>query len=268
VEDEKGKEAAKKAVSGQGNFSVRRSQVPAGLKYPQYRKYLQYDFLHSCAYCTITEAEATGKRLTIDHYEPKSLRPDLQDEYSNLIYACEDCNTRKGPRVPTEQQRDEGVRFFRPDLDSRDDHFQQSGIRIESLSPIGKFTVDGISLNRGHLLKLRQLREELWNTLDTLTQNLTELQEFPLDQLRSYFRPYALQLIKQMFERKALLEEDFIQLLREYARNPLDDDADSLALAEDKQGKRERTSRLRDQGGIHAEHWSGPKRNKRATRRG
>lgn len=97
---------------------VTRSEVPACLPYSEYRPYLRYDFICSCAYCTMTESEAQAIRFTIDHYHPQNARPDLIDEYSNLMYACDECNTRKGDRYPPTSAQTNGIRFFRPDQDS------------------------------------------------------------------------------------------------------------------------------------------------------
>ncbi|MGC1294505.1 MAG: hypothetical protein WA869_05640 [Alloacidobacterium sp.] len=56
---------------------VERSVVPKGLQYGNYKKYLRYDFMYSCAYCSMSEAEAQAIRFTIDHYEPRNARPEL-----------------------------------------------------------------------------------------------------------------------------------------------------------------------------------------------
>lgn len=66
---------------------VERSHVQLGLKYGEYRETLRYDFFHSCAYCTMSEYEASGIRFTIDHYEPQISSPNLIDEYTNLMWA-------------------------------------------------------------------------------------------------------------------------------------------------------------------------------------
>jgi hypothetical protein len=43
------------------------------------------DFFYSCAYCTMSEAEAQATRFTVDHYEPKNAQPDLINAYDNLM---------------------------------------------------------------------------------------------------------------------------------------------------------------------------------------
>src|SRR5690348_5398696 len=89
---------------------VERSAVPAGLPYNDYRSYLRYDFYYSCAYCTMTEAEAQAVRMCIDHYNPVNNDPALANVYENLMYACDACNTLKGKRWPSQALQDKGAR--------------------------------------------------------------------------------------------------------------------------------------------------------------
>ena len=81
-------------------------------------------------------------RFTIDHYEPRWASPELLNEYQNLMYSCDECNMRKGDLVPPPAARSKGVRFFRPDQDAHADHFELNGIRLDSKTGIGEFTVD------------------------------------------------------------------------------------------------------------------------------
>ena len=54
-------------------------------------------------------------RFTIDHYEPRSARPELENDYNNLMYCCDTCNSLKGDRCPPQSARHDGFRFYRPD---------------------------------------------------------------------------------------------------------------------------------------------------------
>ncbi len=106
---------------------VVRSTVPVRKNYSDYREFLRYDFFFSCAYCTIAESEAQAIRMTIDHYEPRNARPDLENTYDNLMYACDECNKRKGDRSPPPDARANGFRFMRSDQDFRDEHLECKG---------------------------------------------------------------------------------------------------------------------------------------------
>src|SRR5258708_31234823 len=124
------------------NFSlVVRSVVPSVTNYSDYKPNLRHDFFHSCAYCTMSEAEAQAIRFTIDHYEPRNARPDLLLDYSNLMYCCDECNLRKGDRSPPASARTADYRFFRPDGDEYDDHFEPSGIRIKPKTNVGDYSI-------------------------------------------------------------------------------------------------------------------------------
>ena len=137
---------------------VVRSNPPQGENYNEYKEILRYDFFYTCAYCTMMEAEAAAVRFTIDHYEPTSAQPDLENEYNNLMYACDPCNTRKGDRYPPPAARAEGVRFFRPDEDVHSHHFELTGKRLRGKSKTGDYTIDALDLNRYMLNRLREIR--------------------------------------------------------------------------------------------------------------
>jgi 5-methylcytosine-specific restriction endonuclease McrA len=162
---------------------VTRSEVQPGMKYPEYRDHLRYDFFFSCAYCTTTEAEAQGIRMTIDHYEPRSVRRDLENDYANLMYACDPCNTLKGSRCPTSEARAHGHRFFRPDQDVRRQHFEQSGIRLNPKTNVASFSIESLDLNRLSLLRLRGIRNRIANCAKEAAQGILALRRLPIDRL-------------------------------------------------------------------------------------
>lgn len=248
---------------------VKRSSVPAGLKYTEYRKYLQYDFFYSCAYCTIMESEATAIRLTIDHYEPKEKRKDLENDYSNLMYACEECNRWKGTLCPPQEARDKGFRVFRPDTDLRDEHFEEKGIRVEARTPIGKYTIDAVALNRVTLRNLRKLRERLWSAAEAISDGAKEIAAFPFDQLPRHYRPLVPHLIREVAKKRKEIESDFEAMLREFARNPLTDAVPPGPEPEPSQQERqERMRRLREMEGMSPDTWRGRahKRQKKGKR--
>src|SRR5690242_12105740 len=116
---------------------VTRSPVEPGRRYTEYRQSLRRDFFYSCAYCSMTEFEAQSIRMTIDHYEPRNERRDLENDYSNLMYACSVCNERKGDRCPPPEARKDGKRFFRADVETRPDHFEVDGVIIKSKTNVG-----------------------------------------------------------------------------------------------------------------------------------
>jgi HNH endonuclease len=206
-----------------GASLVKRSTVPPGKKYSDYRQYLRSDFYYSCAYCTISECEAGAIRFVIDHYEPRNARPDLLHDYLNLMYSCNTCNVRKSDRCPPREARAEGYRFFRPDHDSHQEHFRQSGIRLEGKTNVGEFSIDALDLNRLSLRRLRDIRDRLTKCDQYVAQGVLGLRSFHLDQLPRSVKGSALRAILQAERLAKVLAENIDELLREHARSPLID---------------------------------------------
>lgn len=235
--------------------SVVRSPVPAGLRYPEYRKYLRYDFFHSCAYCTLTEYEAQTIRFTIDHYVPQEKAPNLVNDYSNLLWSCDPCNSRKKDRYPTDAVQAQGYRLFRPDLDIRAEHFGITGIRLEPRTKIGSYTVDLLALNRKTLLTVRDLRNRVTKSTEFIAEGITALRRFRLDDVPADIRARALRFIGDVVEQRKLVEGRIDDWLRSYARSDLlsDDEPSEEEVKDDK----ERLARLHSLGGLRPGQWQG-----------
>lgn len=211
---------------------VTRSAVDPGLPYTEYRQTLRYDFFHSCAYCTMSEAEATAIRFTIDHYEPRAAHPELVNEYSNLMYACDECNQRKGNRYPPSNARANGYRFFRPDEDAYSTHFELSGIRLEGKTNVGSYSIEAIDLNRLALRKLREIRRRLTECDKLVAEGVVALRKFHIDQLPPHVKRKVAGTIAKASAVASQMRDDIDNLLRKYARSPLiDPDPDGEARA-------------------------------------
>jgi uncharacterized protein (TIGR02646 family) len=172
----------KKKMKAQTPAIVRSTNVPVVDSYNDYKPYLRYDFLHCCAYCTVSEAEASAVRFTIDHYEPKTARADLTNDYSNLMWCCDECNMRKGDLTPPDNARAAGIRFFRPDQDVSEDHFELDGLLLKRQSTIGDFTIDYIDLNRA-LRRLRDIRRRLVDCEKFVQEGVYALRRAHIDRL-------------------------------------------------------------------------------------
>ena len=196
---------------------VTRSLVEPKTDYLEYLEPLRYDFFYSCAYCTITEHESEGANFNIDHYEPKSNRPDLVCEYSNLMYSCRHFNNLKGDLTPPLAARNAGKRFFRPDQDNYDDNFDATDNRLIHRTVIGEFTITFLDLNRHTLLRLRELRRRLANCQSFVTAGVHGLRTYKIDQLPPGLRARALAIGRQAEETQAQLEEQIDAILRAHA---------------------------------------------------
>ncbi len=64
--------------------------------YRSYKKHLAADFNNRCGYTDCPDFWFGGKNnFHIDHYKPFSKNPDLETDYSNLVYCCSYVNILK-----------------------------------------------------------------------------------------------------------------------------------------------------------------------------
>ncbi len=200
----------------------------------------------------MTESEATAIRFTIDHYEPRSARPDLEKTYDNLMYACDECNLRKGDRTPPDTARVNGYRFFRPDQDIYSDHFEKNDRRLNSKTNVGYFSIEALDLNRLSLRRLREIRQRLTKCDRFVVEGILALRNFHIDQLPPSIKAKAVRAIHQVNTLAETLASDIDDVLRDYAQSTLiDDDVDLEAEVT------ERMSKLRDIEALHPGVWRG-----------
>lgn len=242
-----------------------RVQVPAGLQYPEYRKFLRRDFFYSCAYCTMTESEAQAIRFTVDHYEPRGARPDLEHEYANLMYACDECNTRKGNRCPPPSARADGYRFFRPDVDRYTDHFEHRGIRVEPKSNTAYFTIESLDLNRQTLRRLRDLRQRLTACDRFVVAGINALRGAHIDGLPQHVKAQAAAAIRNAVTVADTLADGIDALLRDYARSNLIDDDDDDPEEADRSIAR--AASLKALAALHPGSWRAPQKQQNRPKR-
>ncbi|MES2447147.1 MAG: hypothetical protein V4546_08190 [Bacteroidota bacterium] len=74
-----------------------RNYVGKELKdYKGYKNPLEKDFYERCGYTFCQQAWFGGKlNFQIDHFKPKSIHPELETKYSNLVYSCSYVNRAK-----------------------------------------------------------------------------------------------------------------------------------------------------------------------------
>jgi uncharacterized protein (TIGR02646 family) len=233
-------------------YLVVRSSVGSVNHYREYRQPLRKDFTYSCAYCTITEAEAGGINFAIDHYRPKISNSDLVNSYDNLMYCCSECNSRKGDRDPPDAARNAGLRFFRPDKDARPEHFSIEGLSLTGSTSVGDFSVQAIDLNRAHLRRLRDIRKRHAACDEYVANGIAALLNLRIDQLRPEARSRALKARDRLVELVGRSKEDLDELLRESARSGL---LDPDPEAEDR--FKERAAKLQDYESLYPGRWRG-----------
>lgn len=88
--------------------------------YRRYKNYLAKDFKNRCGYTYCVDFWFGGKpNFQIDHLKPKSKFPDLETEYSNLVYTCSYINRAKSDDIglyldPVDE--DYNLHFYRDEL--------------------------------------------------------------------------------------------------------------------------------------------------------
>ena len=85
---------------------VRRHGPQGYSHYRQYRDWLRDEFGFRCVYCLRRERWTQVKgEFDIDHLIPRSIRPDLETSYDNLVYSCHTCNLDKSAALLPDPHR-------------------------------------------------------------------------------------------------------------------------------------------------------------------
>jgi hypothetical protein len=131
--------------------------------YTQYRGRLRRDFQHRCATCLTHEFFLGGEAgFQIDHYRPirgVHARPDLESVYTNLYWACTECNQNKADIWPDDGDYALGNRFIDPcqEWGDHDLHWQfRPDGSLEALTPEGRYTERHLMLWRDFLVDRRR----------------------------------------------------------------------------------------------------------------
>jgi hypothetical protein len=79
-----------------------RRHGPAGYRnYQDFKPWLRDEFSFRCVYCLVRERHyPMGQAaFSVDHRVPRSIAPNLECQYDNLVYACSRCNAFKGEYI-------------------------------------------------------------------------------------------------------------------------------------------------------------------------
>ncbi|WP_156392749.1 HNH endonuclease [Rhizobium sp. Root482] len=242
---------------------VIRSQVPVRSSYNEYKQELRYDFFYSCAYCCIAETEAGGMRFTIDHYEPQKARNDLVNVYDNLMWSCDVCNQRKGDRYPPVKARQNGFRFFRPDVDVHLEHFSLEGNILKHKTNIAYYTIESLDLNRESLQRVRDIRRRIYSCDEAVSGGVLALSRFPIDRLPTNIRGPAYRAIKQLVDTYETMADAVETALKSHARSPILDEDDSAS-----ERAKQRKEKLAALEGMFPGSWRGPRKVAKGKRGG
>lgn len=107
-----------------------------------------------CEYCHLPQW-AMPFAFHVEHILPR--QHGGTDDESNLALACDRCNLFKGPNLTAiDVQTQALVRLFNPREQAWSEHFKPDGPRIESLTPVGRATVELLQMNAARRVALRE----------------------------------------------------------------------------------------------------------------
>ena len=189
----------------------RRTNPPKYSEYGRYKPILREDFCYRCGHCRTHEsAFGSVRNMAIDHFRPQSRFPWLISDYPNLYYCCNECNTYKADRWPSDDELSDDLRFVDPCVEDPDDHYEFVDSEIKPRTRPGRFTITVLRLDRPTLLarrralaarradvvlnlkRLHRIRESAANDLDVL-EEVDAVREHLLDQLRLLDSPPKLE---------------------------------------------------------------------------
>lgn len=162
---------------------VRREKPGALSPYPKYKPFLQREFERKCIYCRMPDSMKDYELYGVEHYRPKGTFPGLITSYSNLFYACNPCNRRKGEYWPP---RGKGTTHFIPNPCDHEmfKHLRFVGPVVEAKSTAGDVARDLLDLNDAETVKYRtfiisliETHEEKKALLDRTRTQLQELRQ-------------------------------------------------------------------------------------------
>lgn len=140
--------------------------------YQDARGILEEDFQFLCGYCG-KDGKIMREKFHIDHFVPKSLDKERENDYYNLVLACSKCNLSKSDKWPAGDKRysynaEEG--FVDPVSDEYDQHMQ----RNEDGFVVG---ITSVGKSMCNMLHLDIRRTDLYWKISVLRDKLTELEK-------------------------------------------------------------------------------------------
>ena len=136
--------------------------------YRKYKLYLQTDFHRRCGYCGDLDVLCGGIRgFQIDHFRPKSCLhfKHLENDYSNLVYACPYCNRAKSNDWPAGNSIESalnGQGYIDPCENEYDNHLaRREDGSISPQTDVGKYMFEKLKLGlRRHQLAWKYEQHE------------------------------------------------------------------------------------------------------------
>ncbi len=144
--------------------------------YQDARSILEEDFQFLCGYCG-KNGKIMREKFHIDHFVPRSLDKERENDYYNLVLACSKCNLSKSDKWPTrdkERAHNEKEGFVDPASDEFDQHIQRDkGGFVVGITSVGK--------SMCNMLHLDIRRTDLYWKINVLRDKLIELEKLYIE---------------------------------------------------------------------------------------
>lgn len=126
----------------------RRTERPEKFdRYPKFKPALRREFKAKCIYCGMPDFLRGPDNFGVEHFKPKVPFTDLICEYTNLFYACNTCNRRKGNYWPNAEQSKKQEFYLNPCAHKMGDNFRFAGPKVVSDTETGKWVIKRLQLN-------------------------------------------------------------------------------------------------------------------------
>lgn len=162
-------------------------------EYKDYHSYLENAFDKSCAYCFTNEKDSPCANFEIDHFKPKSIFPNLENEVNNLRLSCRKCNSHKSNYFPniecdhncsncTNQLCYDNIeRIYDIVHDNLEDIMclddETYNFVAKNNSNVAAYTINRLRLNRPYLKRLRSIKGRINSIMNFIDSALKKLEE-------------------------------------------------------------------------------------------
>lgn len=134
-------------------------------RYSEYRPCLRWEAGFICQYCYLHESDlfwlgSEGSGLfSVEHYELRSQRPDLEAEFENCLYCCRFCNIARGS-LPVKESKSQR-RLLHPRKAGWGENFSlEKCVMKPSKSRNATYTAECYDLEDPRKTRLRRARKE------------------------------------------------------------------------------------------------------------
>jgi uncharacterized protein (TIGR02646 family) len=154
--------------------------------YTGYRDILREDFGEICGYCGKYEL-ITKNAFEIDHFIPQKYAPDMIEDYSNLVYACYECNRKKASKWPSHDkniQFTDGRGFIDPASEDYDKHLERDIYG----NIIGKTSAGRYMVEEGFEFDKRPMKEiyKAMQIMDKKHRLQEKIKTISIDEMQEY----------------------------------------------------------------------------------